>query len=489
MRLRDGANPVKKAPHGESTIGAQVPRTNRGATSRPWVDMKVVCDNCGSAYRVPDEKLQKPINKAVCRGCGYRLMIPRPQPGHDPDQRTIVHAVPPKKPGASSGASDPGQRSDPRGRNSDPGRRSDPARRSATSSRVEPASRPRPSRPSQATSVAKPPTLDPETMPIEDAPQAMKAMGPELQSSASPDTPTAVRTPSHPSIPSAPRSPSVAPGSRPIRGPSQPSAPMARGAPSTPGVRNPSHASLDRRSAAPPSPRRSGPPSVPSTASRAAGPAIAHNPAVNYVWTLLGLGVGGVGFLVSLVTFVVDHPVVVFAGSGMLVGGLLLSALVAISGGNGKRPPRVVSSLTTSVGVAALVASTIVSVRFALDSNHIWARTPPPLPPPTPVDEAMTPENNNPTGIPVEAVQPLVENNLGVKRCFVPMFRTNTLPPRVDVAFTISPGGKASEISVAAPERFVGTELEECLVKAIGDLEFPKSTGKGTSFVYPLIIR
>ncbi|TVQ87350.1 MAG: hypothetical protein EA397_18710 [Deltaproteobacteria bacterium] len=57
--------------------------------------MKVVCDNCGAMYKIPDEKLVKPVNKATCRQCGHRMLIPRPRRGADPDERTLVTAVPP----------------------------------------------------------------------------------------------------------------------------------------------------------------------------------------------------------------------------------------------------------------------------------------------------------------------------------------------------------------------------------------------------------
>jgi DNA-directed RNA polymerase subunit RPC12/RpoP len=57
--------------------------------------MKVVCDNCGAMYKIPDDKLVKPVNKATCRQCGHRMLIPRPRQGADPDERTLVTAVPP----------------------------------------------------------------------------------------------------------------------------------------------------------------------------------------------------------------------------------------------------------------------------------------------------------------------------------------------------------------------------------------------------------
>lgn len=62
--------------------------------------MKVICDNCGAMYKIPDEKLVKPVNKATCRQCGHRMLIPRPRRGADPDERTLVTAVPPTPPPA-----------------------------------------------------------------------------------------------------------------------------------------------------------------------------------------------------------------------------------------------------------------------------------------------------------------------------------------------------------------------------------------------------
>ena len=57
--------------------------------------MKVICDNCRAVYKIPDEKLVKPVNKATCRQCGHRMLIPRPRVDADPDERTLVTAVPP----------------------------------------------------------------------------------------------------------------------------------------------------------------------------------------------------------------------------------------------------------------------------------------------------------------------------------------------------------------------------------------------------------
>ena len=62
--------------------------------------MKVICDNCRAVYKIPDEKLAKPVNKATCRKCGHRMLIPRPRQGQNPDEKTLVTAVPPTPPPA-----------------------------------------------------------------------------------------------------------------------------------------------------------------------------------------------------------------------------------------------------------------------------------------------------------------------------------------------------------------------------------------------------
>ena len=40
--------------------------------------MRVVCENCGATYKIPDSKLVKEVNKATCRKCGFRMTIRRP---------------------------------------------------------------------------------------------------------------------------------------------------------------------------------------------------------------------------------------------------------------------------------------------------------------------------------------------------------------------------------------------------------------------------
>ena len=72
----------------------------RSSRSRPrGQGMRVVCDNCGATYRIPDEKLVKEVNKATCRKCGHRMLIRRPTaltedvpPVVSAEARTVVSA-------------------------------------------------------------------------------------------------------------------------------------------------------------------------------------------------------------------------------------------------------------------------------------------------------------------------------------------------------------------------------------------------------------
>ena len=49
-----------------------VVRSQRGAFNG------VICDNCRAVYKIPDEKLVKPVT-TTCRQCGHRMLIPGPE--------------------------------------------------------------------------------------------------------------------------------------------------------------------------------------------------------------------------------------------------------------------------------------------------------------------------------------------------------------------------------------------------------------------------
>jgi hypothetical protein len=83
----------------------------------------------------------------------------------------------------------------------------------------------------------------------------------------------------------------------------------------------------------------------------------------------------------------------------------------------------------------------------------------------------------------------MLSNNIEIKKCFVPLFRAGALPPRVDVRFNILPAGNASGMQVVSPSQHSGSELERCLSGAIGGIQFPPTTGNGTSINYPFILQ
>ncbi|MCP4809966.1 MAG: hypothetical protein GY884_31915 [Proteobacteria bacterium] len=43
--------------------------------------MRVVCDNCGATYKIPEHKLVREVNKATCRRCGHGIIIRKPGEG------------------------------------------------------------------------------------------------------------------------------------------------------------------------------------------------------------------------------------------------------------------------------------------------------------------------------------------------------------------------------------------------------------------------
>ena len=55
--------------------------------------MKVVCDNCGAVYKIPEHKLVKEVNKATCRKCGHRIMIRRDAPTKPAEPETNEEAT------------------------------------------------------------------------------------------------------------------------------------------------------------------------------------------------------------------------------------------------------------------------------------------------------------------------------------------------------------------------------------------------------------
>ena len=75
-----------------------------------------------------------------------------------------------------------------------------------------------------------------------------------------------------------------------------------------------------------------------------------------------------------------------------------------------------------------------------------------------------------------------------MKKCFVPLYRAGQLPPRVDVKFTLQSSGRAGTATIQQAQ-YSGSDLERCLSGAIGQIEFPPSSGGGQKITYPFVLQ
>jgi hypothetical protein len=84
-------------------------------------------------------------------------------------------------------------------------------------------------------------------------------------------------------------------------------------------------------------------------------------------------------------------------------------------------------------------------------------------------------DSSLPVSPPMVAIDTMVKNNVGVKKCFYYYQKDHgSLPSQVTVKFNIAGGGTASRIGVTESKP-AGTELDSCLSKAIGKITFPPS--------------
>lgn len=514
--------------------------------------MKVVCDNCRAVYKVPDDKLTKAVNKATCRNCGHRMLIPRPKPNADPEERTLVTAVPPTPVGAPPRVA---QRRDDDRESTLPGRHPDDVR-------IE-------------TPMMAPRIGDTVPAPEEDFD------GPDTRIKAASEQPTAKPQRQPPSgrgpasIPPQNRRGSTPPPaqqramqSAPPSNPGyQQSAPQYASAPQPPAQRRTPSAPPQRRqvpSAPQPQPRATPAPApgrtshTPVPASNAVYGSAVHDPAGDLNWALLGTCMALMGGVLLSLLSIFNHALVMWFGLAMTFGGGILSFLVLLTGARGRRPAQTLLSVVLGFLISVILASLLVGTKlgaekvidaydisFAPSTEGIAVASPvaaPGTPAPAPAaptssegavapvpDEevvivpnptpgkppkpgkapkpqpaqpqpaqqpqpvaAQPPPAPAPSGpslvtVPVEVVHTIVSNNIEVKRCFVPLFQSGSMPPRVDASFQISPQGKASSVVLAQPQ-YRGSQLESCLARAIGGLQFPPAQ-QATALSYPFILQ
>lgn len=539
--------------------------------------MKVVCDNCRAVYKVPDDKLTKAVNKATCRNCGHRMLIPRPKPNADPEERTLVTAVPPTPVGAPPRASGH-TGAQPRGE----GRASPDDVRVGTpmvAPRVE------------STAHTNAPDDD------FDGPDTKLSVSPSEQATGKPESARGRNLPSAPPGRSTGRgrTPSAPPAAASIN-PGASTGGMAVSPPSqsrrssTPSYTGASSGASSRASAPPP-PQRSTPPPV--TRSSAGYPAMAlHDPASDLNWALLGTSTALIGAFLLAFLSVWNHVLVMWFGLAMTFGGGLLSFLILWTGARGRRPAKTLLSVVFGFMFAVTIATMMVAVKWSaerlIDAYDIHftndgltsgtatavgtgpsltsvapaepaavapgvsstpavaaaaepapaaapepvtvaaaePRRPSPAPAPAPAPTrtkapapapAPAPARPSPsltvtpapepapvpapppapapepapvgmTNVPMDVIHIMLSNNLEVKKCFVPLLKAGSLPPRVDLKFNILPSGTATNAQVLQSQ-FRGSEFEGCLVRAVGAIKFPQTTGSGTSITYPFVLQ
>ncbi|HHO49624.1 MAG TPA: hypothetical protein ENK18_01850, partial [Deltaproteobacteria bacterium] len=271
--------------------------------------MKVVCDNCHAVYKVPDAKLVKAVNKATCRNCGHRMLIPRPKPGADPDERTLVTAVPPTPVGAPPRA----------------GREIDSQALPARSRSRSPAR-----------------SLPPSALDWEDGPDTAVV-----------DSPTVQDPSRHTPAPVGRSSPRHTPAPAPSPAAISPSA-SAAGPDSIPG--------------APPQRTPAPIPNRPITGTRAAYKAAAiHDPAGDMNWALAGTILALLGAVVLALLSVFNYIILMWFGLAMTFGGGVITSLVLITGGRGRRPAKALLSVALGFVVAIMMASTMTGAKWGAE--------------------------------------------------------------------------------------------------------------------------
>ncbi len=493
--------------------------------------MKVVCDNCRAVYRVPDAKLTKAVNKATCRTCGHRMLIPRPKPGADPEERTLVTAVPPTPVGA-------------------------PPRDGHTRPILD-------EEPESTLPGRKPDDLHVHT-----------PMGAERHDYDGPSTVVSDMPPGHPATnyPSPRAQASNVPAPSPMVD-AQSTTVVQAPPPEVrqQAVHRPSNE--PRRTPMPAAPRRTPGPAPRRTPAMYSG-AQPHDPSGDLNWAMFGAAGALLGAFLLAFLSVYNHPLLMWFGLAFSFGGSVLTFMVLLTGSRGRKPARTLLSVVLGF-MAALVMSTSMvltkmTAEVAIDALDIQFAKPPaaggttkpalpdpgtpvpvpvaadggtepndgttdaatdggaevppepapaapsptskpsprpspspspsprpspqsaprPAPVPVPVPAAPQPNNNGQmVTVPTDVIHLILTNNIEVKKCFVPMYQARTLPPRVDLGFTILPAGNATKISLRSPTTLRGSELERCLQSAISRVSFPPTSGNGTVTVYPFILQ
>ena len=107
-----------------------------------------------------------------------------------------------------------------------------------------------------------------------------------------------------------------------------------------------------------------------------------------------------------------------------------------------------------------------------------------PAPAPAPAAPAPTPKPAPSGGVSNDILAATLNNSVGVKRCFVPLFKAGTMPSRVDVRLTIEPNGSVSAARVERPTD-LGNDFNACIAGAIFATSYPPFNGSAQTLIFP----
>ena len=494
--------------------------------------MRVVCDNCGASYRIPDYKLVKEVNKATCRKCGEAIIIRKSAGMAVGDTRKEVD------PEASTQVT---ELADIQGSKPESEVANIPSGPAMGHGFGQPAHLPEDAGPP---TVAQHMDCKDETIPRQDLPE-----------------PTAVGA-----VPSTP--------------PKAPPAPMA--APPTPMAAPPTPSLPQPKQSEPP------PPPAPARPPRASGKNKSYDPSGDLTVVMMSNFVCAAGAMFIVVAQDTWHrPMGLF----VCLAGAILSLSVVITSDRGRRPSAMAMSYFVSCLVAGAAAfglhtyensepglvvqdrvgpvepvpvedppadldalvdadaeenmedleadienvvdleeqdpapSATATPRSGTGSfpegnsgsssqeapartvapkddwNDDWdddweepARPEPtpeprrrdPVPEPTPEPVRAEPVSE---GVPLVVLDTMLRSNRKVKGCFVSYKReTGSMPSgRINVRFKVKSTGRPQEVRIADGP-YAGTSLDDCLGGAVSSIQFPPFEGESKTYTYPFML-
>lgn len=482
--------------------------------------MRVVCDNCGASYKIPDSKLTRDVNKATCRKCGNPILIRRPD----------------QVPAAAAGAEGDGA--------------ADERTLITSAADLERQARARPPAPVDDGSMDPRPT---QVSPDNSGAEATVPRDDSMAAQPARDRDTVVQAP--------------------LPEPPPPFIPAASPFPPPPGGAPPP---MPASAPPPPVPARAvpAPVAIPAPAGPAAPAAApAYDPRGDLTFAaLLGL-LGVFGALIHVAAAFAGVPAIGAVGTFMGVFGSAGSALIILTGGRGVRPASVVLGggggffLAVIFGIGHFLAAGGID-GMSPQSPRTNPTTPPPVvptPPPAVVEAPKPPEVVAPAEVvpppaevtppaevapppapavvtpppaappkpaetpkpvaakpkPVEAkpaeritpkaepkpaaktapkeepapsssggtldtrvIDTMMKSNKGVKLCYIKEQKASgDLPNNVKVKMTVQPSGAVSSAKIPSGD-WKGTDFDSCLSSAVKAIAFPPFEGDPLTLTY-----